>query len=63
MTPSQYRAALERLGLTQDAAADLLGYSLTSANQWANGRSEVPKLVSTVLRALVNGKLKPEDVK
>lgn len=62
MTKDQYRKALEALGLTQETAAELLGYSVRSSHGYANGQP-VPLLVSTVLRALVAGKIAPSDVK
>lgn len=62
MTPSQYRAAQERLGLTQGEAAEWLGYSIRSTHGWANGEP-IPKTVAMLLRLCVRLKLKPEDVK
>lgn len=52
MTPTQYRAALESLGLTQDQAAILLGVSIKTSNSWANGRHRIPKSVAIMLRLL-----------
>lgn len=50
MTKSQFRAALERLGLTQGQAAKALHLSLNMVNNYANGRYPVPFLVAEVLR-------------
>lgn len=62
MTSDQYRKALAALGLTQDGAAELLGFSVRTSHGYANGQP-LPILVSTVLRALVAGKIAPSDVK
>ena len=52
MTPNQYRAALERLGLTQDSAAELLGVSLRTSHGYANG-SPIPKATAKLLLLLI----------
>lgn len=50
LTKSQFRDALERLGLTQGQAAKALHLSLNMVNHYANGRYPVPFLVAEVLR-------------
>lgn len=49
MTKTAFREALSRLSLTQGQAADLLGYTIKSVNDWANGRQPVPLLVGIAL--------------
>jgi hypothetical protein len=61
MTPMQYRTALERLGLTQDSAAEFLGVSLRTSHGYANS-SPIPEGYAKLLRLMIRLKLKPEDV-
>jgi hypothetical protein len=60
MTPAQYRNALFHLGLTQVAAAQLLGVDDRTSRRWARygvrGTSEI------VLRLLLSGRIKPTDI-
>ena len=52
MTPAEFRAALQALGVTQGAAAALLGVSLDGVNAWCNGRRPVPAPVARLVRLL-----------
>lgn len=61
MSPTQYKAAIKTLGLSQEAAGAWLGVSLrTSQNYAAKGP---PEPVAKLLRLCVKLKLSPEDVK
>ena len=62
MTAAQYRAALERLDLTQGTAAQWLGISIRSSHGYANG-APIPTAIAKLLRLCVRLKLKPEDVR
>jgi hypothetical protein len=62
MTPTQYRTALERLGLTQDSAAQFLDVSLRTSHGYANG-SPIPESVAKLLRLMIRLRLSPEDVR
>ena len=62
MTAKQYNAALERLGLTQAAAAELLGVSIRSSHGYANG-APIPEGYAKLLRLMVCRNLKADDVK
>ncbi len=62
MTPTQYRTALERLGLTQDSAAQFLDVSLRTSHGYANG-SPIPEGTAKLLRLMVRLELTPESVK
>lgn len=62
MTPSQYRSALKRLGLSQHGAADLLGHSRRSSQGYALGEYPVPECVAILLRLLLAGKITVADV-
>ena len=61
MTPKQYKAAIQALGLSQEAAGEWLGQSgRTGQNYAAKGP---PEPVAMLLRLMIRLKLKPEDVK
>jgi DNA-binding XRE family transcriptional regulator len=62
MTPNQYRTALERLGLTQETAAQFLDVSLRTSHGYANG-SPIPEATAKLLRLMVRLELSPEDVR
>lgn len=61
MTPKQYKAIIEQLGLSQERAGEWLGVSArTGQNYAAKGP---PEPVAKLLRLMVRLNLKPEDVK
>lgn len=62
MTSAQYRAALDRLGLSQAVAAEFLGVSLRTSHSWANG-DPVPEAVAKLLRLMLRLELLPKDAK
>ena len=51
MTATQFRAALEHLGWTQQQMANELKISIRSVNGYANG-TPIPKLVELAILAL-----------
>lgn len=53
MTADQYRDALEALGLTQGAAAQLLGVDDRTSRRWACGERDVPPPAERFLRYLI----------
>ena len=61
MTKTQYRAALESLGLTQAEAAEFLGVSLRTSWGYANGEP-IPEGYAKLFRLMQKLELKPEDV-
>ena len=60
MTPEDFRATLERLGLTQVGAARLLGAGERSARRWAE--TGAPNAVAILLRLLEAGKITAADI-
>lgn len=62
MTPKQYRAAIDRLGLSQVKAAAFLGVSPRQSRRWALGEGEIPKAEATLLRVMIKYNIKPEDL-
>ena len=53
MTPAEYRIALETLGLSQIAAARLLGVDDRTSRRWANGERDIPPPAQRFLRYLI----------
>lgn len=52
MTPAEFRAVRERLGLTQVALAEALGITATSVARKERGEQEIVKRDVLALRAL-----------
>lgn len=63
MTANQYRAAIERLGLSQRGAARFLGIPERQSRRYALDEAEIPEAVGKLLRLMVRLKLKPDDVR
>jgi hypothetical protein len=59
MSPPQYRDALTRLGLTQVAAARLLGVGDRTSRHWA--QYGVRGTADILLRLLLSGRIAPPD--
>lgn len=62
MTANQYRTALEKMGLSQEAAAEFLGIGLRTSHGYANG-APIPEPIAKLLRLMVRLELNPKDVK
>ena len=62
MTSAQYKAALKNLELTIVGAAPFLGISRRQSQRIAAGDSPVPDLIDKVLKLILNGKLRKEDL-
>lgn len=63
MTPNQFRAAIEAIGLSQRGAGLFLGVDERTSRRWALGEAAIPESVAKLLRLMVRLKLSPEDVK
>jgi DNA-binding XRE family transcriptional regulator len=61
MTHTQYRKAIEVLGLTQDGAAQFLGVSIRTSNAYANG-APIPVVTAKLFRHMIKHGFMPEDV-
>jgi DNA-binding transcriptional regulator YiaG len=61
MTPTQFRAALDRLGLSQVRAATIFGVTDRASRSWALGENKIPHAVAVLLRLLVTGKITIAD--
>jgi DNA-binding transcriptional regulator YiaG len=53
MTPDEYRTIIERLGLSQVAAAHLLGVDARTSRRWASGERDIPPPAQRFLRFLI----------
>jgi hypothetical protein len=62
VTTAEFRAALDRLGISQVAAAKLFGAHARTARRWALGEAPVPTTVAMLLRLLLRGKIKVQDI-
>lgn len=63
MTPTQYKAAIASLGLSQERAGEWLGISPRTSQGYAMGEYPVPEPVAKLLRLVVKLGMKPNDVK
>ena len=62
MTPTKYKSALAKLGMTIVGAGPFFGLSRRQAQRVASGESPVPKLLVKVLNLLDEGKITKEDL-
>ena len=53
MTPNEYRETIEKLGLSQIAAARLLGVDERTSRRWASGERDIPPPAVRFLRYLI----------
>lgn len=60
MTANQYRAALDKLGLTQVGAARLLGVADRTSRRWAE--EGVDGTAAILLRLMLAGKITAADI-
>ena len=54
MTPTQYVAQLNLLGLTPYAAGPVLGISRRQSIRYAQGDADIPEIVAKLVTALVD---------
>lgn len=62
MTPDQFRSAIAKVGLSQEAAGVWFGRSERTGQRWALGQYEVPNYVARFLRYMVKHKLTTADL-
>lgn len=62
MTPTQFRAALARLELSQLGAARLFGVDARTARRWALGERSIPETAAILLRLMLAGKITADDI-
>ena len=61
MTPTQYAAAIEKLGLSQRAAGKFLGVDERTSRKWIAGDARIPESAAKLLRLMIRLNLKPDD--
>ena len=61
MTSDQFRMALDKIGLSQVAAARLLGVNETTLHQWATGERDIPAPAIRFIHYLIATRTKGED--
>lgn len=54
MNPTEYRMALDRLGLSQSQAAELLGVDPRTSRRYALGERSIPPPTAVLLRLCVS---------
>jgi hypothetical protein len=62
MSPAQFQKAIDRLGLSQVAAAKLVGADPRTARKWVAGDNKVPECVAILLRLMLAGKITEDDI-
>lgn len=62
MTTKEYRAALDKLGMTIVGAAPVLGISRRHSQRIAGGGTPVPAPVEKLLKLMLKHGVKQEDV-
>ncbi|PWT73950.1 MAG: hypothetical protein C5B60_07510 [Chloroflexi bacterium] len=62
MNSAEYRAVIAELGLTQTAAARLLGVSPRTSRKWACDETDIPGPAARLLRLMIAAKITPQRV-
>jgi len=60
MTADEYRAALDKLGINQQAASRFFGVGARTSRRWVAGEARIPNPVAMLLQLMVKKKLKLE---
>ena len=62
MNSKQYREALDKLKMTQLAAAQLFDIGPRTSRRWALDEARIPTPVAILLRLLLKKRIKLEDI-
>lgn len=62
MTSKEYRATIEKLGLSQIPAGSILGLSPRQSQRLANNEAPVPRPIAKLLNLITKRKVTLEDV-
>jgi len=62
MTPKQFKAALERVGLSHQKAGILFGKSGRTGQRWADGDYPIPEYVENFLKYMVKHGITASDI-
>ena len=60
MDADEYRNALDKLKMSQEAAGEMFGVGSRTARRWALDEARIPRAVAMVLSLMVKKKLKIE---
>ena len=52
MTPTQFRAIREAMGVTQPSLADMIGVTDRTVRRYENGETHIPKPVAMLVRGI-----------
>lgn len=63
MTPDDFRDALAKVGLTQNAAGDFFGVDDRLPRRWATGEMQVPIVVAALLDLMIAYGVSPDEVR
>jgi DNA-binding transcriptional regulator YiaG len=63
MTGDTFKAALEKIGITQMGFSRLIGVGGRTVRGWIGGEFPVPKAVALLVNLMLKTKAKPEDLK
>lgn len=62
MKKTEYRRAIDAVGLSQVKASDFFEVSRKTSPRWARGEAPIPGAVAKLLRVMIHHRLTPEDV-
>ncbi len=62
MTARQFRSSIDKLGLTQLAAARMLGCNARTARRYVLGERSIPPAVEKLLKLALAGKITIEEI-
>lgn len=57
MSPKQYKAAIQKLGLSQRKAAPFFGLSLRTVQNYGSGKTPIPEPTARLIRLIINLRL------
>jgi hypothetical protein len=63
MTPDQFKAAIDQLGLSQERAGLFFGYSERQGQRWALGEADVPPAVEIAIKLMLETGKIPDDMR
>jgi hypothetical protein len=62
MTPRQFQAAIDRLGIPQTGWAKLTGRDPRTVRKWVAGTNRLPPEAAILLRLMLAGKIAVRDI-
>jgi DNA-binding transcriptional regulator YiaG len=62
MKKTEYKRAIDAIGLSQVGASTFLEVSRKTSPRWARGESPIPGAVAKLLRIMVHRRITPDEV-